>query len=86
MLIGFALGVVASVVVYLERRRLKAALAVAEAAAKAKAENIEGAVKAKARADIAAVLSEIKFGISKGEQYLAHEVVAKIEAAVKAAL
>ena len=86
MFLGFALGIVAVIAVYLERRRIKGELDVAEAALRSKIDNVEAAVKAKARADIASVISEIKFGISKGEQYVAHDVVAKIEAAIKAAL
>lgn len=86
MLGYIAVAAILGAVVYFDRNRLKSQLKAAEAAVVAKVDNIEAALKAKARADIAAVISEVKYAISKGETIAASEIVAKIESAVKAAL
>lgn len=82
IVVAAALGIV----VYFDRNHLKSQIKAAEDSVVAKVDNIEAALKAKARADIAAVISEVKYAISKGETIAASEIVAKIEAAVKAAL
>lgn len=76
----------AAVLAYVDRTKLKNKLIATEAALESKATAVENDVKAKARADIAAVVSEIKFSLSKGATLAVTDALSKVEDAVKKAL